>query len=152
MFQPILFRLPMGKYFWIRDFLIEGIRPAVNVELSVSRVGNAAQTPIIKKMTKALRLELAQYHELLSFAQFGTELDEVSQQRLARGAIVIEILKQPQSAPIHLLTKHLCSFYSTKISRYYFTQACKALCDSICELRQISLSRCIPIIVKAARH
>jgi len=74
----------------------KGVRPAVNVELSVSRVGGAAQTKAIKKMTKALRLELAQYHELLDFSQFGTELDEASQRQLERGAIAVEILKQPQ--------------------------------------------------------
>jgi F-type H+-transporting ATPase subunit alpha len=74
----------------------KGIRPAVNVELSVSRVGGAAQTPAIKKMTKSLKLELALYHELLDFAQFGTELDEVSQRRLARGAVAVQILKQQQ--------------------------------------------------------
>jgi len=74
----------------------QGIRPAVNVELSVSRVGGAAQTKAVKKMTKALRLELAQYHELLDFSQFGTELDAASQRQLERGAIAVEILKQPQ--------------------------------------------------------
>lgn len=99
-----------GQVFLDTRLFNEGIRPAVNVELSVSRVGNAAQTPIIKKMTKALRLELAQYHELLSFAQFGTELDEVSQKRLARGAIVIEILKQPQSETYSFVDQALMLF------------------------------------------
>lgn len=74
----------------------QGVRPAINVELSVSRVGGAAQTSAIKKMTKALRLELAQYHELLDFSQFGTELDESSQKQLRRGSLAVEILKQPQ--------------------------------------------------------
>ncbi len=74
----------------------QGIRPAVSVETSVSRVGGAAQTAAVKKMSKALRLELAQYNELLSFAQFGTELDEISQRHLNRGAVAVEILKQGQ--------------------------------------------------------
>jgi len=74
----------------------QGIRPAINVELSVSRVGGAAQTKAIKKMTKALRLELAQYHELLDFSQFGTELDQASQRQLERGALAVQILKQAQ--------------------------------------------------------
>lgn len=87
-----------GQIFLDTKLFNQGIRPAVNVKLSVSRVGGAAQTTAIKKVTKALRLELAQYHELLDFAQFGTELDEVSQQKLARGAIVIELLKQPSAA------------------------------------------------------
>ncbi len=71
-----------------------GVRPAVNVELSVSRVGGAAQTSAIKSMTRALRLELAQYHELVAFAQFGTELDIISQRKLARGAVIVNLLKQ----------------------------------------------------------
>jgi F-type H+-transporting ATPase subunit alpha len=87
-----------------------GIRPAVNVELSVSRVGAAAQTKAIKKMTRALRLDLAQYHELLDFAQFGTELDEISQKRLARGAIVVEILKQSQHITYSFVDQTLMLF------------------------------------------
>lgn len=85
-----------GQLFLDAKLFNQGIRPAVNVELSVSRVGGAAQTKAIKKMTKALRLELAQYHELLSFAQFGTELDEISQMKLQRGALAIELMKQSQ--------------------------------------------------------
>lgn len=83
-----------GQIFLDTKLFNQGIRPAVNVELSVSRVAGAAQTEAVKKMTKALRLELAQYHELLDFVQFGTELDEVSKKRLNRGGIVIELLKQ----------------------------------------------------------
>lgn len=85
-----------GQIFVDTQLFNQGIRPAVNVELSVSRVGGAAQTNAVKRMSKALRLELAQYNELLSFAQFGTELDEVSQRQLNRGAIAVEILKQEQ--------------------------------------------------------
>lgn len=83
-----------GQIFLDTKLFNRGVRPAVNVELSVSRVGGAAQTKAIKKMARTLRLELAQYHELLDFAQFGTELDEISQQRLARGERAIELLKQ----------------------------------------------------------
>ena len=85
-----------GQIFVDTQLFNQGVRPAINVELSVSRVGGAAQTNAVKRMSKALRLELAQYHELLSFAQFGTELDEVSQRQLNRGAIAVEILKQAQ--------------------------------------------------------
>jgi F-type H+-transporting ATPase subunit alpha len=85
-----------GQIFLDDKLFKRGIRPAVNIELSVSRVGGAAQTKAIKKMTKALRLELAQYHELLDFAQFGTELDEISQRKLARGAIAVALMQQPQ--------------------------------------------------------
>ncbi len=85
-----------GQIFLDTQLFNQGIRPAVNIELSVSRVGGAAQTKAIKKMTRALRLELAQYHELLDFAQFGTELDVVAQKKLARGALAVELLKQSQ--------------------------------------------------------
>ncbi len=85
-----------GQVFLDEKLFKRGVRPAVNIELSVSRVAGAAQTKAIKKMTKALRLELAQYHELLAFAQFGTELDEISQKKLTRGAIAVELLKQSQ--------------------------------------------------------
>lgn len=83
-----------GQIFLDTQLFNKGNRPAVNVELSVSRVGGAAQTRAIKQVTKALRLELAQYHELLNFAQFGSELDDISQEKLHRGAIVVELLKQ----------------------------------------------------------
>lgn len=85
-----------GQIFLDTTLFNQGIRPAINAELSVSRVGGAAQTKAIKKVTKALRLELAQYKELLDFAQFGTELDATSQKRLERGARAIELLKQHQ--------------------------------------------------------
>ncbi len=83
-----------GQIFLDTKLFNQGIRPAVNVELSVSRVGGAAQTKACKQMIKSLRLELAQYHELAGFAQFGTELDEISQKALARGKIVYELLRQ----------------------------------------------------------
>lgn len=85
-----------GQIFLETQLFNQGIRPAINIELSVSRVAGAAQTPAVKRMSKALRLELAQYNELLSFAQFGTELDEVSQRQLNRGAVAVQILKQDQ--------------------------------------------------------
>ncbi len=74
----------------------QGVRPAVNIGLSVSRVGGAAQSKAIKKVAGTLRLELAQYNELLAFAQFGSELDKASQRALDRGKRAIEILKQPE--------------------------------------------------------
>lgn len=85
-----------GQIFLDTKLFNQGIRPAVNAELSVSRVGGAAQTKAVKKMTRALRLELAQYQELLAFAQFGAELDDVSHRQLERGRRAIELLKQPQ--------------------------------------------------------
>jgi F-type H+/Na+-transporting ATPase subunit alpha len=99
-----------GQVFLDTQLFNQGIRPAVNTELSVSRVGGAAQTKVIKKMTKALRLELAQYHELLSFAQFGTELDDVAKKRLARGERVIQLLKQPQHVTYSFVDQSLMLF------------------------------------------
>lgn len=99
-----------GQIFLDTQLFNQGIRPAVNTELSVSRVGGAAQTKAVKRMTRALRLELAQYHELLDFAQFGTELDEVARKRLARGKRAVEILKQPQYATYTFVDQALILF------------------------------------------
>lgn len=99
-----------GQIFLDTKLFNQGIRPAVNIELSVSRVGGAAQTNAVKKMTKALRLELAQYNELLDFAQFGTELDEISRRKLARGALAVEILKQPQAVGYSFVDQALILF------------------------------------------
>ena len=108
-----------GQIFLDTQLFNQGVRPAINVELSVSRVGGAAQTNAVKRMSKALRLELAQYNELLSFAQFGTELDEVSQQQLSRGAIAVEILKQAQYLHYSFVDEALILF----LMRYDFLNA-----------------------------
>jgi F-type H+/Na+-transporting ATPase subunit alpha len=99
-----------GQIFLDTKLFNKGHRPAVNIELSVSRVGGAAQTRAVKKMTKALRLELAQYHELLDFAQFGSELDKLSQKRLARGERIVELLKQPQYVTYSFVDQALMLF------------------------------------------
>lgn len=88
----------------------QGVRPAVNAELSVSRVGGAAQVKAMRQVVRTLKLDLAQYHDLLDFAQFGSELDEVSQQRLKRGARVIELLKQPQHVTYSFVDQVLMLF------------------------------------------
>lgn len=99
-----------GQIFLDTKLFNNGIRPAVNVELSVSRVGGAAQTRAIKQMTKALRLELAQYHELLGFSQFGTELDTISQKRIARGSRIVELLKQKEHVTYSFVEQSLILF------------------------------------------
>lgn len=99
-----------GQIFLDTRLFNQGIRPAVNIELSVSRVGGAAQTAAIKKVTKALRLELAQYNELLDFAQFGTELDEVSRNKLARGERAVALLKQEQGVTYSFVDQSLMLF------------------------------------------
>lgn len=99
-----------GQLFLDAQLFKQGIRPAISVELSVSRVGGAAQTAAVKKMSKGLRLDLAQYNELLSFAQFGTELDEISQRQLNRGAVAVEILKQEQFLHYSLVDEAIILF------------------------------------------
>src|SRR5665213_79100 len=89
-----------GQIFLETDLFYQGIRPAVNVGLSVSRVGSAAQTKAMKKVAGKIKGELAQYREMAAFAQFGSDLDATTQRMLARGARLTELLKQPQYAPI----------------------------------------------------
>jgi len=89
-----------GQVYLEPGLFFAGIRPAINVGLSVSRVGGAAQTKAMKKVAGTLRLEMAQYRELEAFAQFGSDLDEATQKQLARGQRLVEILKQPQYQPM----------------------------------------------------
>lgn len=89
-----------GQIYLQTDLFNAGIRPAINVGQSVSRVGGAAQTPTIKSVSSKLRLELAQYSSLAAFAQFGSELDAATQKQLDQGKRLTEILKQPQYSPL----------------------------------------------------
>ena len=89
-----------GQVYLEPGLFFAGVRPAINVGLSVSRVGGAAQTKAMKKVAGTLRLEMAQYRELEAFAQFGSDLDEATQKQLARGQRLVEILKQPQYQPM----------------------------------------------------
>ena len=88
-----------GQIFLESELFFSGVRPAINVGISVSRVGGAAQIKAMKKVAGRLRLDLAQFRALEAFAQFGSELDKASQQQLSRGARVVEVLKQPQYDP-----------------------------------------------------
>src|SRR5213083_97921 len=89
-----------GQIFLETDLFYQGIRPAVNVGLSVSRVGSAAQTKAMKKVAGRIKGELAQYREMAAFAQFGSDLDATTQRLLARGSRLTELLKQPQYQPM----------------------------------------------------
>jgi len=89
-----------GQIFLSTDLFYSGVRPAVNVGLSVSRVGGNAQIKAMKQVAGSLRLDLAQFRELEAFAQFGSDLDKVTQAQLARGTRLVEILKQPQYEPM----------------------------------------------------
>jgi len=89
-----------GQIFLETELFFRGIRPAINVGLSVSRVGSAAQVKIMKQITGSMKLELAQYREVAAFAQFGSDLDAATQKLLNRGAKLTESLKQDQYAPL----------------------------------------------------
>ncbi len=89
-----------GQIFLETDLFHSGVRPAVNVGLSVSRVGGAAQTKAMKQVAGTLRIDLAQYREKAAFAQFGSDLDPATQRQLARGQRLVELLKQAQYSPI----------------------------------------------------
>ncbi len=89
-----------GQIFLENDLFYQGIRPAINVGISVSRVGGSAQTKAMKKVAGSLRLDLAQYRELAAFAQFGSDLDKATQRQLTRGERMVEILKQDQYVPM----------------------------------------------------
>src|SRR4051812_17524350 len=89
-----------GQIFLETDLFYQGVRPGINVGLSVSRVGSAAQTKAMKKVAGSIKLELAQYREMAAFAQFGSDLDASTQRLLARGARLTEIVKQPQYQPL----------------------------------------------------
>ncbi len=91
-----------GQIFLETDLFNAGIRPAINAGISVSRVGGAAQTKVIKKLGGGVRLALAQYRELAAFAQFASDLDEATRKQLERGRLVTELMKQPQYAPMRV--------------------------------------------------
>ena len=94
-----------GQIFLETNLFYKGVRPAINVGLSVSRVGSAAQTKAMKKVAGSIKLELAQFREMEAFSQFASDLDASTQRLLARGARLTEILKQGQFQPLALVSK-----------------------------------------------
>ncbi|MCF8058079.1 MAG: F0F1 ATP synthase subunit alpha [Bacteriovoracaceae bacterium] len=103
-----------GQIYLESDLFNSGIRPAVNVGLSVSRVGGSAQIKAMKKVAGTLRLDLAQYRELAAFSQFGSDLDEATQRQLARGERLVELLKQGQYVPMDVIDQVVVIFGATK--------------------------------------
>ena len=99
-----------GQIFLETDLFNAGIRPAINAGISVSRVGGAAQTKVIKKLGGGVRLALAQYRELAAFAQFASDLDEATRKQLDRGRLVTELMKQPQYQPLQVWQMALMLF------------------------------------------
>jgi F-type H+-transporting ATPase subunit alpha len=136
-----------GQIFLETDLFFAGQRPAVNVGLSVSRVGGDAQTKAMKSVSSSLKLDLAQYHEMLSFAQFGSDLDATTKKILDHGAMLTELLKQPQYQPMSMTDQVLSLFAAKngymdgipsegiasfeKTMHRYFHENLKDLCDQI---------------------
>jgi F-type H+-transporting ATPase subunit alpha len=100
-----------GQVYLEPNLFNAGVRPAINVGLSVSRVGGAAQTKAMKQVAGTLRLDLAQYRELAAFAQFGSDLDKATKAKLDRGARLVELLKQPQYQPMSM-EEQVASIYA----------------------------------------
>jgi len=113
-----------GQIYLESDLFYSGVRPAINVGLSVSRVGGAAQIKAMKSVAGSLRLDLAQYRELEAFAQFGSDLDKATQRQLARGARLVEILKQGQYSPLPVEKQVLIIYAATNgwVDKYEVSQ------------------------------
>jgi len=103
-----------GQIYLEPDLFYQGVRPAVNIGLSVSRVGGAAQLKSVKQVAGQLRLDLAQYNELAAFAQFGSDMDSISLAKINRGKKIMEILKQPQYQPVEVTLEILQLWLVTK--------------------------------------
>jgi F-type H+-transporting ATPase subunit alpha len=103
-----------GQVYLEPNLFNAGIRPAINVGLSVSRVGGAAQVKAMKQVAGTLRLDLAQYRELAAFAQFGSDLDKATQLKLNRGVRMVELLKQPQYKPMAVEEQVISLFAGTR--------------------------------------
>lgn len=103
-----------GQIFLETDLFYRGVRPAINVGLSVSRVGSAAQTKAMKQVSGSIKLELAQYREMASFSQFASDLDVATQKLLSRGERLTELLKQPQNSPLKVEEQVISIFLGVK--------------------------------------
>lgn len=127
-----------GQIFLETDLFFSGIRPAINVGLSVSRVGGAAQIKATKQVSGTLRLDLAQYRELQAFAQFASDLDENSRKQLDRGARMIEILKQPPFSPLPIERQILVIYAGTK-----------GFCDDVAVSRIVDFEKNLCLFIEA---
>ena len=143
-----------GQIFLESDLFFSGMRPAVNVGLSVSRVGSAAQTKAMKKATGSIRVDLAQYREMAVFTQFSSDLDEVTKNQLNHGAILMELLKQPLEHPLamHEMVLILLAAGSKRIDHVpvkkvheykeklitFFNNEHKDVCDEIKKTKDLS--------------
>jgi F-type H+-transporting ATPase subunit alpha len=123
-----------GQIYLEPDLFFAGVRPAINVGISVSRVGGNAQTKAMKKVAGSLRLDLAAFRELEAFAQLGTELDKATQQQLDRGYRMVELLKQPQYRPMHMADQVVSIYAGT--NGYFDKVAIDKVADTEQELQQ----------------
>ena len=130
-----------GQIYLETDLFNSGVRPAVNVGLSVSRVGGNAQIKAMRQVAGTLKLDLAQFRELAAFAQFGSDLDKVTQNQLNRGRRLTEILKQPQFHPLTTAKEIVVIFAGTN----GFLDDLKVEADSRVRGRAVSLSRLGPL-------
>ena len=128
-----------GQIFLESDLFNAGIRPAINAGVSVSRVGGAAQTDIIKKLGGGIRLALAQYRELAAFAQFASDLDDATRRQLERGRMVTELMKQPQYQPLQVWEMAL-TLYAANNGYFDDIEVSKAL-DAEKALREFAKSK-----------
>jgi F-type H+-transporting ATPase subunit alpha len=103
-----------GQIYLQPDLFFAGVRPAIDVGISVSRVGGKAQIPAMKKVAGGLRLDLASFRELEAFAQLGTELDKATQRQLDRGYRMVELLKQPQYKPMTAIDQVMSIYAGTQ--------------------------------------
>jgi F-type H+/Na+-transporting ATPase subunit alpha len=138
-----------GQIFLETDLFFQGVRPAMNAGVSVSRVGGAAQRPAMKAVSGTVRLELAQYRELEAFAQFGSDLDKASQQQIARGQRVVEILKQAQYQPLPVELQVASIFAVTTAKLDDIPVADVRRFES--ELHEFLRSRNAPLLAKLAK-
>jgi F-type H+-transporting ATPase subunit alpha len=139
-----------GQIFLETDLFYQGVRPAMNAGISVSRVGGAAQRPAMKAVSGTVRLELAQYRELEAFAQFGSDLDKASQQQIARGQRVVEILKQPQYQPLSVELQVASIFAVTNAKLDDIPVADVRRFES--ELHEFLRSRNAPLLARLSRE
>jgi F-type H+-transporting ATPase subunit alpha len=139
-----------GQIFLETDLFNAGIRPAINAGISVSRVGGAAQTDIIKRLGGGVRLALAQYRELAAFAQFASDLDEATRKQLERGRLVTELMKQPQYQPLQVWEMALTLF---AVNSGYFddVEVSKALAAEK-SLREFASSRYAALVETIERE
>ena len=139
-----------GQIFLETDLFYQGVRPAMNAGISVSRVGGAAQRPAMKAVSGTVRLELAQYRELEAFAQFGSDLDKASQQQISRGQRVVEILKQPQYQPLPVELQVASIFAVTNAKLDDIPVVDVRRFES--ELHEFLRSRSAPLLAKLAKE